>query len=134
MAHTTETRATALRKMNERRKAWLAANGPCVKCQSAVRLEVHHIDLAEKISHRVWSWSEPRRTAELVKCEVLCRRCHVQAHTVAHGRGGYDRGCRCDVCRAAKAAHAAAYRSRHLERVRARGRAWKASRHMSYQG
>src|SRR2546429_2497809 len=60
----------------QRRLEWLAANGPCVKCGSWNDLEVDHVDPAKKVSHRVWSWAEPRRLAELAKCQVLCHDCH----------------------------------------------------------
>ena len=63
-----------------RREKWLSENGPCRKCGSSLNLEVHHINPAEKDSHRIWSWAEPRRTAELAKCEVLCRKCHHDIH------------------------------------------------------
>jgi len=129
MPHTPKSRAKALKKMNDRRRQWLKAHGPCVRCQSGERLEVHHRDQTQKINHRVWSWSEARRTAELAKCEVLCRHCHIAIHSTnrrkEHGRGAYDRGCRCEVCRAAKAAQAARYHRQHPEVARAWVQAWR---------
>jgi 5-methylcytosine-specific restriction endonuclease McrA len=62
----------------DRRKAWFDANGPCVKCGSFERLEVDHIDESQKVNHRVWSWSEKRRSEELAKCQVLCYQCHLK--------------------------------------------------------
>jgi hypothetical protein len=129
MPHTPKSRAKALRKINDRRRHWLTAHGPCVTCQSWERLEVHHRDRTQKINHRVWSWSEARRTAELAKCDVMCRRCHIVIHSTnrrkPHGRGEYDRGCRCEVCRAAKATAAARYALAHPDRIRAQTRAWR---------
>lgn len=88
-----------------RRQQWLAENGPCALCGSAKRLEVDHIDPELKVSHRVWSWAEERRIAELDKCRVLCHECHKERHKADHGtitRYRYHR-CRCKACRAANA-------------------------------
>ena len=65
-----------------RRAAWFA-DKCCVVCGSTDRLELHHKDPAQKVSHRVWSWSQSRRDTELAKCEV---RCHEH-----HPRGGHLR-------------------------------------------
>ena len=98
-----------LKVIRERRERWLAANGPCAQCGSLNELEVDHVDPATKVSHGVWSWSEPRRTAELAKCQVLCRVCHQKKTTSeayrprVHGTVAmYKRGkCRCPLCREA---------------------------------
>jgi hypothetical protein len=62
--------------IKRRREEWIAANGPCIDCGSTERLEVDHESAASKVSHRIWSWSESRRLAELAKCVVRCRPCH----------------------------------------------------------
>lgn len=128
MPHTPQSRAKALKKLHERRRRWLLANGPCVRCQSRTNLEVHHRDPAQKVEHRVWSWEETRRAVELAKCEVLCRRCHTLIHSentpIEHGIKGYRRGCRCDACRMAKSEQAAQYRKDHPERIKARATTW----------
>jgi 5-methylcytosine-specific restriction endonuclease McrA len=101
----------------KRRREWLAAHGPCVKCGSPDELEVDHIDPAQKVDHRIWSWAEPRMLAELAKCQVLCRRCHL-AKTLAsrtqrqHGTlTMYQRErCRCEPCREAKRTESLRYR------------------------
>lgn len=88
-----------------RRGAWLKENGPCRKCGSWDRLEVDHIDPEQKVSHRIWSWSETRRLVELAKCQPLCFLCHrdkslVSRKTAMHGnRAMYKQGCRCRACR-----------------------------------
>jgi len=92
-----------------RRKKWLAENGPCVKCGSWRELEVDHIDPKTKTMHRLWTYSEARRIAELAKCQILCRSCHKKKTFVdfgwgKHGATRYRCGCRCDICRAAHAA------------------------------
>lgn len=62
--------------IRKKREDWLKANGPCRQCGSGERLEVDHIDPAQKVSHTVWSWKPERREEELKKCQVLCRVCH----------------------------------------------------------
>jgi 5-methylcytosine-specific restriction endonuclease McrA len=76
MAHTLESRARAYEKMKKARAEWFAANGPCQKCRSSENLELDHVNPKEKVSHTVWSWTPARRSLELKKCQVLCRRCH----------------------------------------------------------
>lgn len=61
-----------------RRQAWFAENGPCKRCGSWENLELDHIDPSTKSHHRIWSWAKDRREAELAKCQVLCRKCHVR--------------------------------------------------------
>ena len=74
-----------------RRRTWLAANGPCVDCGSWEELEVDHVDPATKSSHRIWSWSDERREAELEKCVVRCRHCH-DIKSAPEGPKGEDHG------------------------------------------
>lgn len=61
-----------------RRRAEFFGDKACVKCGSDERLELDHIDPALKVSHRIFSWSESRRLAEIAKCQILCHDCHVQ--------------------------------------------------------
>lgn len=70
-----------------RRAEWLAKNGPCRKCGSSENLEVDHIDRSQKVTHRIWTWAEDKRAAELAKCQVLCRVCH-REKSVAENRQG----------------------------------------------
>lgn len=94
------------RWVQKRRQDWLDENGPCVRCGSTEDLEVDHIDPDQKISHRIWSWSNSRRNEELEKCQVLCSDCHkkkTRAWHLSNGKHGtrtmYDNhGCRCDDC------------------------------------
>lgn len=95
--------------VKKKRLAWVTENGPCRQCGSSERLEVDHIDPANKVHHAVWSWAPERRAAELAKCQVLCHRCHREKsiaylrrpirHGTHTGYSYYD--CRCDDCRAA---------------------------------
>lgn len=93
-----------------RRAAWLS-DKVCVKCGSRDDLQVDHIDGAQKVSHRIWSWTAKRREAELAKCQVLCTPCHrskTKADLYPEIHGSHTtyvrRGCRCDACKAVHAA------------------------------
>lgn len=70
--------------MQRRRDAWFALNGPCVDCGTWDALELDHEDYRTKVTHRLWSWSEPRRLTELAKCVARCEPCHA-AKTLAEG-------------------------------------------------
>ena len=101
------------------RRAAFMAGKFCVVCGTTERLELDHIDPATKISHAVWSWSQPRREAELAKCQVLCHQHHKEKTRSdwdkrrKHGASMYsDYGCRCAECRAGNAAKARAYKGR----------------------
>lgn len=90
----------------KRRLKWLRNNGPCKSCGSWRELQVDHKDPRKKITHRVWSWSEKRRSKELRKCQALCKPCHKRKSDEAmrrpaiHGSSScYRRGCRCELCR-----------------------------------
>jgi len=109
-----------------RRAAWFAGKR-CAICGSEKRLELDHIDPAQKISHRIWSWKAPRFAVEVAKCQVLCSVCHkektrTEISTRArapHGtRSHYRWGCRCAQCRRANA---------ELERIRRKGRRTEAA-------
>ena len=82
----TKQRRFQRRWMHRRRQEWIEQNGPCARCGSTEDLEVDHRDPGQKVDHRVWSWSWPRREKELRKCQVLCRTCHL-AKTAAEMRG-----------------------------------------------
>lgn len=92
----------------------------CTACGATKELELDHIDPATKAHHGIWSWSADRRAAEILKCQVLCRECHILKTLndnglapVDHGsQKMYARGCRCTPCKAAHAKHARDYRAR----------------------
>lgn len=80
----------------------------CVNCNSTENLELDHIDPNTKVSHNIWSWSKERREEEIAKCQVLCKTCHLNKtieqslrKPITHGNSGYDRMCRCEVCKSA---------------------------------
>ena len=59
-----------------KRRAVFFKGKQCVQCGSKDRLELDHINPADKLHHRIWSWTEERRKAEIAKCQVLCHDCH----------------------------------------------------------
>lgn len=61
-----------------RRLKWFTENGPCRHCGSNENLEVDHVNPNDKVSHRIWSWTESKRLEELKKCQVLCKNCHFE--------------------------------------------------------
>lgn len=95
------------------RRARHLAGHHCEWCGSTERLEIDHIDPSMKVTHGVWSWSRPRREAELAKCRVLCYRCHKKRHAASHGSVRcYEKGCRCQDCRNANRLKKAKWRAR----------------------
>lgn len=70
-----------LRWIKQRRQDWVDEHGPCAKCGSLKDLEVDHIDPKLKLTNvaQVWGMSltNPKRIAELAKCQVLCGSCHL---------------------------------------------------------
>lgn len=98
----------------KRRAEWIAEHGPCIDCGSHDQPEVDHVDRTTKVSHRVWTWSKERRDAELAKCVVRCRPCHlaksfavgdIQPPSPHGSKRRYDvHGCRCTDCRAGNTA------------------------------
>jgi hypothetical protein len=59
-----------------RRKAQFFSGKNCDKCGAVDRLELHHRNASEKLTHNIWSWAPARRDAELSKCVPLCYDCH----------------------------------------------------------
>ena len=108
-------------KQREYQRNWIATRRQaffdgkeCKECKSPHVLELHHIDPDQKVSHRIWSWSETRRNTEISKCEILCESCHMEktikyckdralALPVLHGKASTyrHRACRCLECREA---------------------------------
>ena len=53
----------------------------CSSCGTKENLEIHHLDPSIKEDNHIWSWSKERRDAELAKCVILCKTCHVNVHS-----------------------------------------------------
>jgi hypothetical protein len=93
-------------RTSRRRQEWLFGK-KCIVCGTQEKLEIHHKNPKEKITHNVWSWNKEKMLKELSKCEIRCR-CH---HKEAHGKGPakhgtdskYRTGCRCLDCKKAHA-------------------------------
>jgi hypothetical protein len=95
-----------------RAEAIAERGGKCLRCSSTKSLEFHHRKRSTKKDHKVWSWKESRRKAELKKCDLLCRECHAKETAKERGYGTSPHGtltcyqnyrCRCKLCRAANA-------------------------------
>lgn len=113
-------------------KIWDHLGGECVHCGATENFHVDHTDHTDKaftISQN-WSRSWDVLVAELEKCQLLCEDCHLiksqQEGSLAKGWTNESRQvhgtvwsyrkykCRCEACKAAKAA------SRKEERDRVR--------------
>lgn len=109
--------------LRERRKEFFRGK-MCIECGSTTALEIDHIDSGLKISHRIWGWCDSRRRAELEKCQVLCRTCHIKkTWTVDRDRAKcgstaqYGHGCRCQDCVTAKSQSDKVFRDRKRLRL-----------------
>lgn len=94
------------KKQREYQKKWIAKRRSdffedkvCEDCDSIESLELHHIDPSNKVTHRIWSFSESKRLEEISKCKILCEQCHNTQHERKCGTPQkYDVGCRCIAC------------------------------------
>lgn len=117
----------------EYQRIWVAKNRAdymtgksCVICGSTQDLEVDHIDPERKVSHRIWSWSADRRSAELAKCQILCVEHHKQKtraqrpipeHGTVSRYSSKAHKCRCELCRKANRERCAANRAKQVEAI-----------------
>lgn len=108
--------------LRDRRIKWIQSQGNvCVICNSSQDLEIDHIDPELKSCNvsSLWSRKESVRELELKKCQVLCRKCHLDKTAnyrfskMSHGaRGMYGRGCRCEDCKEWKSESNKKYRNK----------------------
>lgn len=95
------------RRWTARRRAQYVDGQTCVSCPTTTGLQLHHRDPAQKVSHRIWTWSHTRIQEELAKCEWVCEECHIERHGGRAEHGSIRRydayKCRCSECRAVKA-------------------------------
>ncbi len=114
------------RKLKRDLKREFAINylgGVCNKCGSSEKLEFDHIDRST-VKYRIavmYEWSNAKIMEELNKCQLLCRKCHVEKTTsedgkvrVTHGNSCMYSvyGCRCGECKKAWANRMREYRRR----------------------
>lgn len=123
MPHTPETRARDYQKMKDRRALFFDGK-QCASCGTIEQLELDHIDPSLKEGHKIWSWTQTKREAELAKCQVLCKACHLvktkrdlsemKLRPIQHGTAyAYKRReCRCSACRLAYSVTRKAHYSR----------------------
>jgi 5-methylcytosine-specific restriction endonuclease McrA len=111
-----------LKRYHERReKAIEKLGGKCTKCGSSDGLQFDHVDpTTKKFSiGTLSSINEDAFNKEVDKCQLLCDSCH-QSKTLldlgrvsakdTHGTLSSYRYCKCDECRAAKAAYMKEYK------------------------
>lgn len=87
--------------------------GKCTACGSTEDLEFDHIDPKTKTGDtgKLFNQGEKRLQAELLKCHLLCKKCHAaktaQQKSVAHGGGKTGKkNCCCELCKPLKLAYA----------------------------
>jgi 5-methylcytosine-specific restriction endonuclease McrA len=85
--------------------------GACVICGTTEHLQVDHINPADKSFEIKSRLSVKNNKAELDKCQLLCRRHHLEK--TARENSGFQHGtiyawmkkkCKCEVCESAKRA------------------------------
>lgn len=121
-------RAWVKRRQTERRAAYIQERGgACARCGDAENLEIDHVDPTTKeleTGSGFWTRSESVRSAELTKCQLLCRTCHQlkslgeMASRLCHGSGAtYWRGCRCPDCTSWRTKHLVKRREDYARKV-----------------
>lgn len=83
--------------------------GKCKLCSSTENLEFDHIKRDKTFTIAVaYNFSPERLQKELLKCQLLCRKCHQKKTNIdlgrnkpAHGTSGMytNKGCRCRKCK-----------------------------------
>ena len=103
---TVEDQRKFQRERCRKRRAYAVAifGGKCQKCGSTDKLEFDHVDPKDKkynISN-MWQWKSERIREELLKCQLLCSRCHRdKTGRCKHGsKAMYTKHkCRCVLCK-----------------------------------
>lgn len=108
--YTKEERRSYTNQWRAQRKLYALSKlgNQCAICKSKVELEFDHIDPQTKTDGiaNLWTASNVKFEAELDKCQLLCKPCHinktrVEATTTSHGTFSmYQRQkCRCTICK-----------------------------------
>ncbi len=101
-----------LKRYHEKRNAKIAElGGVCVHCGSDQNLEFDHIDPSTKEFTIAIGWSSTQLDAEVAKCQLLCKSCHLtktkenkeHGKILKHGTEWmYSKHkCRCESCKEA---------------------------------
>lgn len=97
---------------NRRKYAIICFGGKCKICSSLDKLHFDHVDPKTKVSHNIWSWSSERLREELIKCQLLCKDCHLKKTMKENNLTPVPHGhikkykihrCKCALCRKANA-------------------------------
>lgn len=112
-----------LAKYHRTRQAWIERlGGKCIDCGTTEDLQFDHADASSKIIDisRVLTYAAPRVEAEMAKCVLRCKPCHVAKSRANKELGGgqnkvpeddfvhgtarmyHLKECRCELCRRAK--------------------------------
>ena len=126
--------AYMLKRYHRRRAAAIELlGGKCVRCGTTGNLELDHIDRSQKAfttGAAFATWSEERVQAEVAKCQLLCKDCHLEKsksecfgkeparHGTPHMYGRYK--CRCDACVEARRQYDRDYSRRKREKEKSR--------------
>lgn len=91
----------------------------CSVCGSTHKLNIHHVNPEEKITHYVWTRTKEFREMELSKCIILCELCHQKLHNpkvFIHGTITMYKNhkCKCEKCRKANADYEHRRRIEHV--------------------
>jgi 5-methylcytosine-specific restriction endonuclease McrA len=98
-----------LARYHRRRAAAIESlGGKCVECGTTDDLQVDHVDpeTKEVENFKAWGRAEAAFWAEIKKCQLLCRRCHIaktakERRKEVHGTWGMvrNRKCTCRECK-----------------------------------
>ncbi len=112
-----------------REEAKARLGGKCAKCGSRDSLEFDHQDPASKLAPigKLWTASKARFELEIVKCQLLCKPCHIEKtrtngeqgnkQSPVHGsyRTAYVKKCPCNLCAVKRLEHSAMRRQRRKD-------------------
>lgn len=98
--------------------------GACSQCGAITSLEIDHVDPTQKlfdVSRKLKSMQPRKLKAELLKCQLLCAKCHDLKTTLERGQQPMHHGslnmytngkCRCELCRKKHTDHHREWRRR----------------------
>lgn len=114
------------RYWSRREEALDILGGVCVVCGARENLEIDHVNRVDKTMtfERMSMVSRIRFLNELSKCQLLCKRHHIDKTTIddlgrkdarrSHGTVSSYRYCRCEDCKTAKSIYNRSYKKASL--------------------